>query len=74
MGGCPFAPGATGNLATEDLIYLLEGMGIDTGVNLAGVAAAARRLAPLLSRPLPGRNYHRLVANPDGPASASESR
>jgi hydroxymethylglutaryl-CoA lyase len=74
MGGCPFAPGATGNLATEDLIYLLEGMGIDTGVNLAGVAAAARRLAPLLSRPLPGRNYHRLVANPGGPASASESR
>ena len=36
-GGCPYAPGAAGNLATEDLVYLLDGMGIDHGVDLAGV-------------------------------------
>jgi isopropylmalate/homocitrate/citramalate synthase len=45
LGGCPFAPGAAGNLATEDLLYMLDGLGIDTGVSLAGVAAASRALA-----------------------------
>lgn len=44
LGGCPYAPGATGNLATEDLVYFLNGMGIDTGVDLARVRAASNAL------------------------------
>ena len=55
LGGCPYAPGASGNLATEDLLYMLHGMGIDTGVDLAQVAAASRAIAPRLGHPLPSR-------------------
>jgi isopropylmalate/homocitrate/citramalate synthase len=55
LGGCPYAPGASGNLATEDLLYMLDGMGIDTGVDLAAVAAASRALAPRLGHALPSR-------------------
>src|SRR5262245_791665 len=55
LGGCPYAPGASGNLATEDLLYMLDGMGLETGVDLAKVAAASRGLAPRLGRPLPSR-------------------
>lgn len=51
-GGCPFAPGAAGNLATEDLLGLLHGMGIETGVDLAKVAAASRFLESRLGHPL----------------------
>jgi hydroxymethylglutaryl-CoA lyase len=55
LGGCPYAPGASGNLATEDLLYMLHGMGIETGVDLARVAAASRALAPALGHALPSR-------------------
>jgi hydroxymethylglutaryl-CoA lyase len=55
LGGCPYAPGASGNLATEDLLYMLHGMGIETGVDLAKVAAASRAIAPRLGHPLPSR-------------------
>jgi isopropylmalate/homocitrate/citramalate synthase len=55
LGGCPYAPGASGNLATEDLLYMLEGMGIQTGVDLKKVAAASRALGARLGRPLPSR-------------------
>jgi hydroxymethylglutaryl-CoA lyase len=55
IGGCPFAPGAAGNLATEDLLSLLHGMGIETGVELAKVAAASRFLEARLGHPLPGK-------------------
>jgi isopropylmalate/homocitrate/citramalate synthase len=51
-GGCPYAPGAAGNLATEDLVYLLDGMGIAHGVDLGKVVAAARFIAGALNRPL----------------------
>lgn len=51
-GGCPFAPGAAGNLATEDLVYLLDGMQIEHGVDLGGVLDAARFIASALGRPL----------------------
>jgi hydroxymethylglutaryl-CoA lyase len=51
-GGCPYAPGAAGNLATEDLVYLLDAEGWDHGVSLDGVLAAARLIASLLGRPL----------------------
>lgn len=55
LGGCPFAPGASGNIASEDLVYLLEEMGIDTGIDLAGMIAAAQLATRLMGRPLPGQ-------------------
>jgi hydroxymethylglutaryl-CoA lyase len=55
LGGCPYAPGATGNLATEDLIYMLDGLGIATGVDVTKVAAASLMIEPLIGHPLPSR-------------------
>jgi hydroxymethylglutaryl-CoA lyase len=55
LGGCPYAPGASGNLATEDLLYMLHGMGVETGVDLDRVAAASRAIAPRLGHSLPSR-------------------
>jgi isopropylmalate/homocitrate/citramalate synthase len=55
LGGCPYAPGASGNLATEDLLYMLDGLGVATGVSLAGVVAASRALAPSIGHPLPSK-------------------
>jgi isopropylmalate/homocitrate/citramalate synthase len=55
LGGCPYAPGASGNLATEDLLYMLHGMGIETGVDLEGVVAASRAVAPHLGHALPSK-------------------
>jgi isopropylmalate/homocitrate/citramalate synthase len=46
LGGCPYAPGASGNLATEDLLYMLDGLGIDTGASLRGVIEASIFIAP----------------------------
>jgi isopropylmalate/homocitrate/citramalate synthase len=57
LGGCPFAPRATGNVATEDLVYLFHGEGIDTGVDLDALVGVAEWLAGLLGRELPGRVY-----------------
>ncbi len=51
LGGCPYAPGAAGNLATEDLLYMLHGLGIRTGVDLDRVAAAGRFICDYLGRP-----------------------
>lgn len=53
IGGCPFAPRATGNIATEDLLYMLERMGLDTGVRLDGILLASRHLSERLGRELP---------------------
>jgi hydroxymethylglutaryl-CoA lyase len=50
LGGCPFAPGATGNVATEDVIYMLEGMGISTGVNMQKLLAATNVVSRLIGR------------------------
>jgi hydroxymethylglutaryl-CoA lyase len=55
LGGCPYAPGASGNLATEDLLYLLDGLGIQTGVTLSRVVEASRFLADRLGHRPPGR-------------------
>ena len=55
LGGCPYAPGASGNLATEDLVYMLDGMGIETGIDLARVVQASAIIAPYLDHALPGR-------------------
>jgi isopropylmalate/homocitrate/citramalate synthase len=57
LGGCPFAPRATGNVATEDVLYLLAREGVETGVDLEAVIAVARWLEELLGRELPGRVY-----------------
>ncbi|HLZ63722.1 MAG TPA: hydroxymethylglutaryl-CoA lyase [Ktedonosporobacter sp.] len=57
LGGCPYAPGAAGNLATEDLLYMLHGMGISTGVDLEKVVAATRFIAPLLGHAPTSKYY-----------------
>ena len=57
LGGCPFAPRATGNIATEDLVYMLEGDGVETGVDLEGLIAISEWLESLLGRPLEGQVY-----------------
>ena len=57
LGGCPFAPRATGNIATEDLVYLLEGEGIETGVDLEALIAVSEWLEELLGRRLEGYVY-----------------
>jgi isopropylmalate/homocitrate/citramalate synthase len=55
VGGCPFAPGATGNIATEDLVYLLHGEGVDTGIDLGALIEVSHWLAQQLGHDIPGR-------------------
>ena len=57
IGGCPFAPKATGNIATEDLVYLLTGEGVETGIDLDALIRIAEWLEGLLGRQLPGQVY-----------------
>jgi hydroxymethylglutaryl-CoA lyase/(R)-citramalyl-CoA lyase len=57
LGGCPFAPRATGNIATEDLVYMLEGDGVETGVDLDALIAVSDWLARVLGRQLEGQVY-----------------
>lgn len=67
-GGCPYAPGAAGNLATEDLVYLLDGMGIEHGAELQGVLEAARFIAAALGKPLASKVGQAGGWNPDNGA------
>ena len=62
LGGCPYAPGAAGNLATEDLLYLLHGMGWETGVDLEKVSAATQALASAIGRPPVSRVFAAMSA------------
>jgi hydroxymethylglutaryl-CoA lyase len=55
LGGCPYAPGASGNLATEDLVYMLHGMGIETGIELDKLVAVSKRFAALVGHELPSK-------------------
>jgi hydroxymethylglutaryl-CoA lyase len=55
LGGCPFAPKATGNICTEDLVYMLDECGVETGVDLGKVIAVARRTEAMIGRTLPGQ-------------------
>lgn len=55
LGGCPFAPGATGNICTEDLVYLLHECGYETGIDLDKLAAVARQVQDVIGRELPGQ-------------------
>lgn len=62
LGGCPYAPGATGNLATEDLVYMLNGLGIETGVSIDGVVRASAYLADTFGRRPPSRYFRAATA------------
>jgi hydroxymethylglutaryl-CoA lyase len=62
LGGCPYAPGAAGNLATEDLLYMLHGMGIHTGVDLDKVVSATSFIAPLLGHAPTSKYYQAAVS------------
>jgi hydroxymethylglutaryl-CoA lyase len=55
LGGCPYAPGAAGNLATDDLIYMLDGLGIETGVSLPALSEASAFIGQRLDHALPSR-------------------
>jgi hydroxymethylglutaryl-CoA lyase len=55
LGGCPFAPGASGNVCTEDLVHCLEAMGVATGIDLERLLAASRRVQEIVGRVLPGQ-------------------
>jgi hydroxymethylglutaryl-CoA lyase len=55
LGGCPYAPGASGNVATEDVVYMLQGMGVHTGVDLDGLVAVSAKLGGYLGRELPSK-------------------
>ena len=57
LGGCPFAPGASGNLATDDLIYMLDGLGVETGVSLAELSKASAFIGRQLDHKLPSRYF-----------------
>ena len=63
LGGCPYAPGASGNLATEDLVYMLHGMGCQTGVDLGKLVSAAELAQRLVGRPLPGKTLQAELAS-----------
>lgn len=71
LGGCPYAPGASGNLATEDLVYMLEGLGVDTGTNLTRLCEAAHLAERLLKRRLPGRVHCSLRRDRCAPAAGT---
>ena len=64
MGGCPFIPGATGNISTEDLVHVLHQMGMVTGVNLESLSAVSRRVEEVYEMSFPGK-MHRVLENPD---------
>jgi isopropylmalate/homocitrate/citramalate synthase len=72
LGGCPYAPGASGNLATEDLVYMLDNMAIETGVDLKRLVGASSIVAPYLDHPLPGRYLQACTrAAPVAPATSA---
>ncbi|CAN2042548.1 hydroxymethylglutaryl-CoA lyase [Candidatus Magnetomoraceae bacterium gMMP-15] len=58
MGGCPFIPGASGNISTEDTAFLMESMGIKTGIDIDRVAACSRRMEKFLNKSFPGKMHH----------------
>jgi hydroxymethylglutaryl-CoA lyase len=61
LGGCPYAPGASGNLATDDLIYMLDGLGIETGVSLSALSKASAFIGRQLDHKLPSRYFQASV-------------
>jgi hydroxymethylglutaryl-CoA lyase len=68
LGGCPYAKSATGNLATEDLVWMLDGLGIRTGVDLGALVATSTWLASRLGRPSPSRVVRALAGGGEEPS------
>jgi hydroxymethylglutaryl-CoA lyase len=73
LGGCPFAPGASGNVCSEDLVHCLHAMGVETGIDLDRLVATSRRVQEIVGRTLPGQiikagPWHRRYPLPDGVA------
>ena len=71
LGGCPYAPGASGNVCTEDLVHCLHAMGVETGVDLDALVATSRRVQEIIGRTLPGQiakagPWNRKYPVPDG--------
>jgi hydroxymethylglutaryl-CoA lyase len=71
LGGCPYSPGATGNVASEDVLYLLDGLGIETGVDMDKLLAAARFICDFLGRPTASRVGRALAARREREAGAA---
>jgi hydroxymethylglutaryl-CoA lyase len=74
LGGCPFAPGASGNVCSEDLVHALHAMGVETGIALDRLVATARRVEEIVGRTLPGQimkagPWDRRYPVPDGVAA-----
>lgn len=73
MGGCPYAPGAAGNLATEDLVYMLNGLGVKTGINLDKLVDCGALAQEIIGRQLPGRYLRAALASREK-ASCAEAK
>src|SRR5699024_12271910 len=67
LGGCPFAPGAAGNVATNDLMYVLEGLGVSTGVDKESIMGASMFIQEKIGKPLPSRSLQTkpLISEPE---------
>lgn len=74
LGGCPYAPGASGNLATEDLVYMLEGMEMSTGVDLDRLVLASERVSELVGRSLPSKVLQSELARRQIPRDRARAR
>jgi hydroxymethylglutaryl-CoA lyase len=72
LGGCPYAPGAAGNLATDDLVYMLDGLGVETGVSLARLSDASAFIASRIDHRLPSRYAQAVAATRSQPPAASQ--
>jgi hydroxymethylglutaryl-CoA lyase len=70
LGGCPYAESATGNLATEDLVWMLDGLGVETGVDLERLVDTSAWMARQLGRPSPSRVVTALAGSPEEHPSA----
>jgi hydroxymethylglutaryl-CoA lyase len=79
LGGCPFAPGASGNVCTEDLVHCLHAMGVDTGIDLDALIETSKRVQAIIGRTLPGQiakagQWTRRYPLPDGVAARIPAR
>ena len=71
LGGCPYSPGATGNVATEDVLYLLDGLGVETGVSMDRLLEAAEYICGVLGRPTHSRAGRAILAKRKREAKAA---
>ena len=79
LGGCPYAPGASGNVCTEDLVHCLHSMGVETGIDLGALVETSRRVQEIIGRGLPGQivkagMWDRKYPVPDGVAARIPAR